>query len=53
MEGTSPFQEGVAAVFVNNGSRYDLLKKSMGSFFTFNTYPLKKIIVVENGPMNN
>jgi hypothetical protein len=38
----------VTAVFTTSG-RVDFLDKTLKSFFRFNTYPLKKIIVIHDG----
>ena len=35
-------------VVITSCNRYDLLKKTLASFFKFNTYPIKKIIIIDD-----
>jgi hypothetical protein len=42
-------QDGVTAVVTSCG-RHDLLQQTLDSFFAFNTYPLERTIIVEDGP---
>jgi len=39
--------EDVTAVITSCG-RFDLLEETLDSFFEFNTYPIKKIIITED-----
>jgi hypothetical protein len=46
---TSDLEETVTAVVTSCG-RYDLLKQTLDSFLSFNSYPMERTIVVEDGP---
>lgn len=41
----------VTAVFTTSG-RYEHLYEALSTFFTFNTYPIERVIVVNDGPTN-
>ena len=46
---TSAFSEdSEVTVVITSCGRFDLLKKTLDSFFTFNTYPVKKVIITED-----
>ena len=42
------FKPGVSAVF-SSRNRHDLLNQTLSSFFEYNTYPLDKVVIVEDG----
>lgn len=41
----------VTAVFTTSG-RYENLHEALSTFFTFNTYPIERVIVVNDGFIN-
>ena len=43
-----PDRYGVTVVLTSCG-RHDLLDKTLSSFFTFNTFPIKRMIIIEDG----
>lgn len=45
------FKPGVTVV-ITSYRRYDLLNKTLQSFFKFNTYPVEEIVIVEDGEYN-
>ena len=40
------------AVVITSCNRFDLLEKTLDSFFKFNTYPLNQIIIIEDSDKN-
>lgn len=44
-----PAKGEVTTVFTTSG-RSAFLKQSLKSFFIYNTYPVKKVIIVQDGP---